>query len=143
MTRDALETAMESGGWYRGTFRDDLNIGPLPQGWVNSSEGTHMQFMLLAYDGTDTAALARRMAVREQHIALGDKLVAEGKALYGTAILDDNRNMIGSMYILEYDSRAELDKWLEIEPYVTGDVWRDIQIRPVRVGPSFAGLRKQ
>ena len=99
-----------------------------------------MQFMLLAYDGTDADALARRLAVREQHIALGDKLVAEGKALFGTAILDENGNMIGSMYILDYDSRAELDKWLEIEPYVTGDVWRDIQIRPVRVGPSFVGL---
>jgi uncharacterized protein len=102
-----------------------------------------MQFMLLAYDGTDTGAPARRLAVREQHIALGDKLVAEGKMLYGTAILDENGNMIGSMLIVEYDSRTELDKWLEIEPYITGDVWRDIQIRPVRVGPSFVGLRMQ
>ena len=101
-----------------------------------------MQFMLLAYDGTDKAAPARRLVVREQHIALGDKLVAEGKMLYGTAILDENGNMIGSMLILNYDSRTELDKWLQIEPYVTGDVWHDIQIRPVR-GPSFMGLRKQ
>jgi uncharacterized protein len=102
-----------------------------------------VQFMLLAYDGTDAAAPARRLAVREKHIALGDKLVAEGKMLYGTAILDENGNMIGSMLILEYDSRAELDNWLETEPYMTGDVWQDIQIRPVRVGPSFAGLRRQ
>jgi hypothetical protein len=102
-----------------------------------------MQFMLLAYDGTDAAAPARRLAVREQHVALGDKLVVEGKMLYGTAILDENGNMIGSMLIVEYDSRAELDKWLEVEPYMTGDVWHDIQIRPVRVGPSFVGLRKQ
>jgi uncharacterized protein len=50
--------------------------------------------------------------------------------------------VIGSMYILEYDSRAELGKWLEIEPYVIGDVWRDIEIRPVCVGPSFAGTTK-
>jgi uncharacterized protein len=102
-----------------------------------------MQFMLLAYDGADEAALARRLAVREQHIALGDKLVAEGKMLYGTAILDESGKMIGSMLIVEYDSRAELDEWLETEPYMTGNVWHDIQIQPVRVGPSFAGLRKQ
>lgn len=38
-----------------------------------------MQFMLLAYDGTVKAAPARRLVVREQHIALGDKLVAEGQ----------------------------------------------------------------
>jgi uncharacterized protein len=102
-----------------------------------------VQFMLLAYDGSDVAAPARRLAVRDKHIALGDKLVAEGKMLYGTAILDENGTMIGSMLILEYDSRSELDNWLEIEPYMTGDVWHDIQIRPVRVGPSFVGLRKQ
>ncbi|WP_067894076.1 YciI family protein [Nocardia vaccinii] len=101
-----------------------------------------MQFMLLAYDGTDDDAPARRLAVREQHLALGDKLVDEGKMLYGTAILDEKGAMIGSMLIVEYDSRAELDQWLRIEPYITGDVWRDIQIRPVRVGPSFTGLRR-
>src|SRR2546430_16628202 len=99
--------------------------------------------MLLAYDGTDAAAPARRLAVRQEHIALGDKLVAEGKMLYGTAILDENGNMIGSMLILEYDSRAELDNWLEIEPYMTGKVWHNIQILPVRVGSSCVGLRKQ
>lgn len=98
--------------------------------------------MLLAYDGTDDDAPARRLAVREQHIALGDKLAAEGKMLYATAILNENGTMIGSMLILEYDSRSELDQWLRIEPYITGEVWHDIQIQPVRVGPSFTGLRR-
>lgn len=67
-------------------------------------------------------------------------LVAEGKMLFGTAILDDDGTMIGSMLILEFDSRGELDEWLKVEPYVTGDVWRHIDIRPVRVGPSFTRL---
>ncbi|MGW1162855.1 YciI family protein [Streptomyces sp. NPDC002513] len=101
-----------------------------------------MQFMLIAYDGTDEGALDRRMAVREAHIALGDKLVAEGHMLFGTAILDGQDRMIGSMIVLEYPSRAELDAWLEIEPYVVGDVWRTIEVKPVRVGPSFVGLHK-
>ncbi len=101
-----------------------------------------MQFMLLGYDGTDPDALNRRMAAREAHIALGDKLVAEGHMLYGTAILDDNDKMIGSMLILNYPSRTDLDAWLEIEPYVTGDVWCEIKIVPVRVGPSFVSLHK-
>ncbi|MEU7767128.1 YciI family protein [Nocardia sp. NPDC049190] len=101
-----------------------------------------MQFMLLGFDGTDADAQARRMAVRAEHLALGDKLVAEGKMLYGTALLDDSGAMIGSMLVLEFDSRGEVDEWLAIEPYMTGDVWRRIEIRPVRVGPSFTGLRK-
>lgn len=101
-----------------------------------------MQFMLIAYDGTDEGALDRRLAAREAHIALGDELVAEGHMLFGTAILDDKDRMIGSMIVLEYPSRAELDAWLEIEPYVVGDVWRTIEVKPVRVGPSFVGLHK-
>lgn len=71
-----------------------------------------MQFMLIAYDGTDEGALDRRLAAREAHIALGDELVAEGHMLFGTAILDDKDRMIGSMIVLEYPSRAELDAWL-------------------------------
>ncbi|MBV9730245.1 MAG: hypothetical protein JO309_12745, partial [Pseudonocardiales bacterium] len=81
-----------------------------------------MQFMLLGYDGKDDDALDRRLAVREQHLACGDRLIAEGKMLFATAILDDDNKMIGSMLVLEFRSRAELDAWLEIEPYVTGDV---------------------
>ncbi|MEU7633265.1 YciI family protein [Nocardia sp. NPDC049220] len=101
-----------------------------------------MQFMLLGFDGTDADAQARRMAVRTEHIALGDKLVAEGKMLYGTAILDVSGAMVGSMIVVEFDSRDEVDQWLAIEPYMTGDVWRRIEIHPVRVGPSFTGLHK-
>jgi hypothetical protein len=77
------------------------------------------------------------------NISLEGNLAAEGKIHYGTAMLDENGNVIGSVLMLEHDSRAQRDKWLETEPYATGDVWRDIQIWPVRVGPSFVGLRRQ
>ncbi|MFD9105848.1 YciI family protein [Streptomyces virginiae] len=98
--------------------------------------------MLIGRDGTDEGALDRRLAVREAHIALGDKLVAEGRMLFGTALLGDDGNMIGSMLVLDYPSRAELDQWLAVEPYATSGVWEEITITPVRVGPSFVGLRK-
>jgi uncharacterized protein YciI len=96
-----------------------------------------MQFMLLGYDGKDDDALGRRLAVRDQHLALGDQLVAEGKLLFATAILGADEKMIGSMLVLEFPSRAELDAWLANEPYVIGDVWREIEILPVKVSPSF------
>ncbi len=100
-----------------------------------------MQFLVLGYDGDDDQSLARRMAVREAHIALGDKLRDEGKLLYGAAILDDNDKMIGSVLLCDFESRNELDQWLEQEPYVTGDVWRKIDVQKCRVGPSFVGLK--
>jgi uncharacterized protein YciI len=100
-----------------------------------------MQFLVIGHDGTDEHALSRRMAVREAHIALGDKLRDAGKMLYGAAILDDHGKMTGSVLICEFDSRAELDQWLKEEPYVKGDVWKEIEVQPCKVGPSFAGLK--
>ncbi|MFF3677125.1 YciI family protein [Streptomyces sp. NPDC002120] len=98
--------------------------------------------MLIGRDGTDEGALSRRLAVRDAHIALGDKLVAEGRMLFGTALLGEDGNMNGSMLVLDYPSRAELDQWLAVEPYATSGVWEEITITPVRVGPSFVGLHK-
>jgi uncharacterized protein YciI len=102
-----------------------------------------MQFLILGYDGKDSEAGSRRTAARLAHIALGDQLVAEGKLLFGTAILDDTGVMIGSMFVGEFESRQDLDAWLRIEPYVTGKVWETIVVQPCRVGPSFVGLLRE
>lgn len=96
-----------------------------------------MHFMLTGYDGTDEGALGRRLAVRERHLELGVRLAEAGRLLYGAAILDDAGQMIGSVLILDYPSRTELEEWLKVEPYITGDVWRRIEIVPVRVGAAF------
>ena len=96
-----------------------------------------MQFLIIAYDGTDAEARNRRLAARGAHIELGDKLRDAGHLHFGTAILDEAGNMMGSMLVAEYESREELDAWLKVEPYVTGKVWVTIEVRPCRVGPSF------
>ena len=92
-----------------------------------------MQFMVVAYDGTDEGALNRRLAVRDSHIAGAIELKNKGNLIAGGAILDDAGRMIGSTTYVAFESRAELDAWLEIDPYVTGDVWRDITITPIRL----------
>jgi uncharacterized protein YciI len=92
-----------------------------------------MQFMIVAYDGTDEGALNRRLAVRDSHIAGAIELKNKGNLIAGGAILDDTGRMIGSTTYVEFESRAELDAWLERDPYVTGDVWRDIRITPIRL----------
>lgn len=101
-----------------------------------------MQFIVIAYDGTDEKAMDRRLAVREEHLKSVERRFNAGEHLYGSAILDDNGKMIGSMMVVEYPSRKELDEWLENEPYVIGDVWRKIEIRPGRVAPLFMELYK-
>ncbi|BAQ08877.1 hypothetical protein OXB_0405 [Bacillus sp. OxB-1] len=96
-----------------------------------------MQFIVMAYDGTDDEALSRRLQAREQHLQSVTQRAEAGEHLYGAALLDDDGKMIGSMMVVEYPSREELDRWLKAEPYVLGDVWRKIEIKPCQVPPIF------
>lgn len=97
-----------------------------------------MQFLLIAHDHTDDEALTRRMATRTEHLARAEALAANGTALFATAILNDEGQMVGSVMVFDFPSRAELDASLAEEPYVTGKVWGTIDISPTRVGPAFA-----
>jgi uncharacterized protein YciI len=98
-----------------------------------------MQFLVCGYDGADDQALQRRLDARSDHIKLGDQLVERGAMLFGVALLDGDR-MIGSALVVDFPTREDLDRWLEIEPYVVGGVWERIEITPCRVGPSFVHL---
>lgn len=99
-----------------------------------------MQFLLIGRDGDDADALTRRMAARESHLAGCAKLREEGRLLYACAILSDDEKMIGSMLVMEWNSRTDLDAWLKDEPYVKGDVWRKIEVNVCKLAPGFAGL---
>ncbi len=99
-----------------------------------------MQFMVIGRDGTDGEALGRRMSARAAHIALGDKMVAAGSLLFGVALLNTAGEMCGSVLLCEFPERSDLDAWLREEPYVTGKVWVEIEVKECRVGPSFQGV---
>lgn len=99
-----------------------------------------MQFIITAYDGTDEKALERRLQAREEHLRGVEKRCKEGEHLYAAAILDDEEKMIGSLMVVEYPSKEELDLWLKEEPYVTGKVWEKIEVHPCKVPPIFMQL---
>lgn len=101
-----------------------------------------MQYLVIAYDGKDEEAMTRRLAVREQHLKGVEGMFREGKHLYGAAILDEKEKMIGSMMVVNFSTREELDQWLSEEPYVVGDVWKEIEIKPCKVAPTFMELYK-
>ena len=92
-----------------------------------------MQFLLLAYDGTDFSAQERRLSVRQEHLDKISKLKRSGEFLFGGAILDDEGKMIGSMILYEFPDRATLDERLKDEPYFTRGVWGKIEIKPFRL----------
>lgn len=91
------------------------------------------QFLVIAYDGTDPEAPARRAVARPAHLDGVRPMVESGRMLIGGAILGDDGAMAGSATIVEFPDRAALDAWLAADPYVTGGVWQEIEVRPFRV----------
>jgi len=91
------------------------------------------QYVVIAYDGTDAGALDRRMAVRPAHLENVKPMVESGQLKAGGAILDDAGRMIGSVTICDFADRAGLDRWLATDPYVTGNVWQRIEVKPFRL----------
>jgi uncharacterized protein len=96
-----------------------------------------VQWLIVARDGTDPQAQDRRMAARAAHLDNAARLQAKGHLLVGGALLDDDGSMIGSACVAQFATRAELEAWLRTDPYVTGDVWQEIEIIPYRVAPHY------
>lgn len=92
-----------------------------------------MQFLLIAYDGTDAEALERRMKSRPEHLEKTSVIKKTGQFLCGGAILDDTGKMIGSMILYEVVDRQELDGLLLNEPYIYNKIWEKITIQPFRM----------
>jgi uncharacterized protein len=91
------------------------------------------QYLVHALDGTDEQALERRMNARPAHFDNSRRIKANGNFVLGGAILNDERQMIGSMMVVQFETKEELQQWIDTEPYITGKVWQKIDIRPFRV----------
>jgi uncharacterized protein YciI len=57
--------------------------------------------------------------------------------LFAAALLDEDGQMVGSVLMMDFTSREALDRWLSVEPYVTGKVWEKIEIKPCQIPPMF------
>ncbi len=92
-----------------------------------------MQFIIIAYDGTDAKAEERRLKVRPLHLERMKELRATGNFVCGGAILDMAGKMSGSMLICEFPDMEDVEEYLKTEPYVAGGVWQDIEVKPFRM----------
>lgn len=88
-----------------------------------------MQFMIRAYDGQDM--LEKRLAVRPRHLENMAKL--PGRVICAGGLLDEKGNMKGSLLILDFDSREQLEAYLRTEPYVIEHVWEKVEAEPMNV----------
>lgn len=91
------------------------------------------QYLITAYDYTDSGALDRRMNVRPHHLGGAKELKESGNYVLGGAILNDDKKMIGSVMILQFETEEELETWTQNEPYITQKIWESFDIKPFRV----------
>ena len=88
-----------------------------------------MQFVITAYDGA--GMLAKRMEVRPRHLE-GMARIA-GHVLCAGGLLDEAGKMKGSVLVMEFRDREELDAYLAQEPYVLEHVWERIEVERMNV----------
>ncbi|MBO7467431.1 MAG: hypothetical protein J6T94_07120 [Bacteroidaceae bacterium] len=97
-----------------------------------------MQFVITAYDGE--GKLAKRMEVRPRHLEnmdrLGEHIVCAG------GLLDEEGKMKGSVLVVEFENREEVDEYLANEPYVVEQVWEKIEVERMNV-VILKGERRQ
>ena len=87
------------------------------------------QFVVRAYDGK--GMLEKRLEVRPRHLE-GMERIRQHVVCAG-GLLDDEGKMKGSMLVMEFESRQELDAYLANEPYVLEHVWEKIEVEPINV----------
>lgn len=125
--------------WRRVTAHP-FRIAPLPYqalpqpGAPTPAGRTHT--VIIALDGRDEGAEARRLAAREAHMARVRPLAAQGVLAMGGAILDaPEGRMIGSIAVTAHATDEEARAWMAEDPYVTGGVWKDITLYGTRFAP--------
>jgi uncharacterized protein len=97
-------------------------------------------FVVIAHDGTEPGTFERRMAIRPEHMANGEKMMRDGSFLFGGAILDGSGKMAGGVLVVNFESREQVDEWLREEPYILHRVWQRVEVHPFMVPPQFADL---
>lgn len=88
-----------------------------------------MQFMIKATDGPNM--LEKRMEVRPRHLEgmkrLGSHIICAG------GLLDDAGKMKGSLLIVDFPSRKDLEDYLANEPYILEKVWEEVEVESMNV----------
>ena len=88
-----------------------------------------MQFVITAYDGA--GMLERRMQVRHLHLEGMERLKSHLVAAGG--LLNEEGKLKGSVLIMKFENREELDRYLASKVYVTEHVWQTITVERMNV----------
>ncbi len=86
-----------------------------------------MLFVLLCHDRPDSEAL--RLQNRDSHL---DYVAASGDTvkIAGPITSDDGSTMIGSLIVLDVESRAAAEGWSALDPYARAGLFERVEILP-------------
>ena len=96
-----------------------------------------MHFLIYAWDVTGDDAVAKRDALRPVHAASIKALFDDGHVVLGAGILDDNDVVRGSLVVVDFPSRADVDGYLAAEPFATEGLWERVEVHPLRVPDMY------
>ena len=88
-----------------------------------------MQFVITAYDGQ--GMLEKRMEVRPLHLEGMERL--KSHLVCAGGLLDDAGRLKGSVLVMEFQNREEVDAYLAGEIYVTEHVWETVTVERMNV----------
>lgn len=92
--------------------------------------------MILGHDAPDS--LARRLAVRPQHLERLQALQAEARIVLAGPLpavdsLDPGASgFTGSLIVASFDSLAAAQAWAEADPYLAAGVYTQVDVRPFK-----------
>ena len=95
-----------------------------------------MHYVVVCHDKPDSLDL--RVATREAHLAY---VKATDLVTFhvGGPFLSDDGTMIGSMLIVEAESRTKVDAFVAGDPYGKAGLFRSVEIRPWKVTVGALG----
>jgi len=77
-----------------------------------------------------TGAVDLRLAHYDAHKAyLASKPI--NILVSGPLLADDNETMIGSLFLVEADCRADVQRFSDADPFRAADLWAKIDIHPI------------
>lgn len=91
------------------------------------------QYLIYAWDGTDSGAFERRQQARPMHLEGARRLKQSGNFVFAGAMLDSEGQMKGSTMVLQFEAEQDLKAWMEQEPYIKTGVWEKVEVFPFRV----------
>lgn len=92
-----------------------------------------MDYLIVAFDGTDKYALSRRNAARPAHRRSSEELKKNGNLICGGGLTGKSGESIGSFMVMHFNDIDDFNKYLKEEPFIIEKVWKTIEIHPLRL----------